>query len=173
MEILEKQIETQFQEPTKEDRRSVASVHKRVDELASTVNTLVEAVANLVKKFDTPTKFEYNPETTKVSDYKPKGYVPPKYRQICDEVLSPEFGLDCEESTVSMDFTIHIIVPDRYSSLTEKEKEMGVKDIRSRVVSRALGENGVREWCVKVRENLNKFFSKSGVVSPFTSQVIV
>lgn len=104
------------------------------------------------------------------SDYKPKGYVPQEYRRIVDEILSPEFGFDTEESTDNMDFKIKIVVPTRFSSLTDQEKAAGMLDTRSKVISRALGENGVREWCMKVRENLNKFYTRSGVTSPFIKQ---
>jgi hypothetical protein len=143
---------------------NVKSLKKDLDNLTNIVSGLAQTVDKFV---NTPTMDKFQAPVNKGSDYQPKGYVPLKYRQICDEILSPEFGLDCEEFADSMDFTVSVIVPERFSSLTVQEKQANVKDIRSKVISRAVGENGVREWCQKVRENLNKFYTSSGVVSPF------
>jgi len=155
---------------------NVKSVNKRVDDLIKTVDNLVNSVEKVKEILDKqlPTQPEpFRSPDAISSSYKPRGYVPPKYRQICDEILSSEFGLDCIENTDNMDFEIKIVIPERFSSLTAEEKRLGVQDIRSKVISRALGENGVREWCMKVRENLNKFYRSSGVQSPFTSSNII
>ena len=145
-----------------------------IKKLSKIVARIAEAVESIEKRLDTPTEPAKTQDLQiKHSSYKPKGYVPQNYRHIINEILSPEFGLDCEESPSSMDFTVSIVVPQAYSSLTTQEKQLGVEDIRSRVISRTAGEAGVREWAVKVRENLNRYFTKSGVVSPFTNQVIV
>lgn len=148
---------------------------KRFELLAESISKINEEIKQLKDRPVESVKTDSisSPLSIKHSSYKPKGYVPQAYRQICDEVLSPEFGFDCIENTHNLDFEIQIIVPHEYSSLTEQEKLAGVQDIRSRVISRALGENGVREWCIKVRNNLNQFFTRAGVKSPFNSQSIV
>jgi len=146
---------------------NVMSLDKRLRELESKVSQIENDI--LVSKPQLG-GVVFNAPNAIPSDYQPKGYVPQKYRQIVDEILSSEFGFDVEESPESMDFTIKIVVPEKYSALTAVEKQAKVKDIRSKVISRALGENGVREWCIKVRENLNKFYTSSGVISPFTKQ---
>lgn len=158
---------------------NVKSLDKRVKELESKLDMTAQAITKINERLDaitTPNLGGVNLQSTFKapeaisSDYKPKGYVPQKYRQIVDEILSSEFGVDCIENAQNMDFELQIIVPEKYNSLTVVEKQAGMKDIRSRVISRALGENGVRDWCIKVRENLNKFYTRSGVKSPFVNQ---
>ena len=97
----------------------------------------------------------------------PGGYVPPAYRRIVNEVLSEEFKLRVSDFQDRTEFQLDIIVPDRFSSVSKADREKGVEDIRSRIIPRALGENGVRDWCVLIRNNLNRFYSSHGVQSPF------
>lgn len=97
----------------------------------------------------------------------PSSYIPAKWRQLVDEILTPEFGLTVNDFEDRTDFQINIIVPEQFSSISKEEKASGVKDIRSKVITRAMGENGVREWAQKVRFNLNKYFMKEGKASPF------
>lgn len=99
----------------------------------------------------------------------PNKYIPPKYRQLVNEILSSEFGLDITDFDDRTDFQIHIIVPEKYSSVTPEDRKKGIQDIRSRMIPRSLGENGVREWCNLVRQNLNKYYTREGVASPFSN----
>lgn len=156
--------------PSKSKTNVDKLVNMDIESLSDRITGLETAINKIVNKLNTPAevKSEFKAPDAIPSAYQSSGYVPPKYRQICDEILSSEFGFDTEEQVGSMDFTIKIIIPERYSSLTAQEKAANVQDIRSKVISRALGENGVRDWCIKVRENLNKFYTSSGVVSPFT-----
>jgi len=99
----------------------------------------------------------------------PEGiYVPAKFRKIADDILSPEFPIEIHNFDDTTDFQIDIIVPNKYSPADENEKIKGV-DRRSKRISRAQGENGVREWCNKVRENLNKYYSRNAIKSPFSN----
>ena len=97
----------------------------------------------------------------------PQQYVPPKYRQIVTELLSEEFGITVTDFEDRTDFQVNIVVPEKYSSVSKEDREKGVEDIRSRMIPRALGENGVREWCSLIRQNLNKYYTQSGHASPF------
>lgn len=97
----------------------------------------------------------------------PQSYVPPKYRKIVDDLLSPDFGIRVNDFDDRTDFQIDIIVPVKYSSLTADDKKSGIEDIRTRIVPRAMGENGVREWCTLIRKNLSRFYNKEGLQSPF------
>ena len=100
----------------------------------------------------------------------PDGYMPPKFRKIVDEILSSEFGARIIDFDDRTDFQLDIIVPEQYSSVSRLDREKGVKDIRSRTIPRALGENGVRDWCALIRKNLNRFYQHEGVKSPFVTQ---
>lgn len=97
----------------------------------------------------------------------PESYMPPKFRKVVDTILSPEFGARVIDFPDRTDFQLDIFVPDRFSSVPLDERRNGVKDIRTRIITRALGENGVREWCELIRKNLNRFFQKEGITPPF------
>jgi hypothetical protein len=167
---MEKKQETKEGELALEKQfytHKVELLEKKFEEFEKEFKILVKVVDKLSEVKSSKENTREN--VPKKSNFIPTGYVPENYRKIVDEILTPEFGLDCKEFNDSMDFRIDIIVPDKFNSLTLQEKQNGIKDIRSKVISRTLGENGVRDWVQKVRENLNKFYASSGVQSPFTN----
>ncbi len=159
----------------------VNPIENKMDQMISGLNSVAGALGKLIeiqsqKPDKSPTevspdkmKTHFNPKLD--DETYPSDYVPPKFRKICDEILSAEFGLQIVDFTDRTDFQINITVPEKYSSVTNEDKIKGVKDIRSRMVPRALGENGVREWCTLIRKNLNKFYTKEGVQSPFNNTI--
>lgn len=155
----------------KETPETSNNLEKRVDELASNLNTLADAVSKLVKMQEQPTaQLKTTPEQEPVKDETiDNSYLPPRYREIVDNILSPEFGAKVTDFEDRTDFQFTIIVPQKYSSLSKEQYEEMRGDIRSRIIPRGLGENGVRDWCKLVRTNLNKYYSKEGMQSPFTN----
>lgn len=148
----------------------------KLDAVLAGINTLAGAVGKLVE-LQTADKDEsvsgkkqtnFNPKLD--DETYPSDYIPPKFRKIVNEVLSPEFGLQIVDFDDRTDFQVNIIVPEKYSSVTKEDRDKGVDDIRSRMIPRALGENGIKDWCKLIRQNLNKFYTREGVASPFTSQ---
>lgn len=93
--------------------------------------------------------------------------VPPRFREIVDEVLGSEFGLKCYTFRDNTDFQIDIQVPEKYTSMPKQERGPDFVDVRSKIINRALGETGVRDWAKKIRANLTKYFSSQGLASPF------
>ena len=111
--------------------------------------------------------------------YEPKTHVHPTYLATVREVLGPEFGV--ESNLAKEDYgiqaiddprMIHIIVPDKYNTLTEKEKEnqavtkgqktipsTRLKDIRSKVIE---DDNDLRLWCEQIRNNVMKYLQDEG-----------
>lgn len=150
-----------------------------IEKLSQQMNSVVDLVGNLAEKVSSMEHkeakletFDANTGTTTATigseeDTTPQNYVPRKWRQLVDEILSPEFGITINEYDDRMDFQVNIIVPDKFTSISKEEREKGVIDIRSKVISRAVGENGVREWCQKIRNNLSRFYLKEGKQSPF------
>ena len=159
----------------------IAELSGKMDQVIGAMNTVGSALAKLVEIQTTnPTEISTTDEKqTSNKDQKtsfnptmddptyPKKYIPPKYRQIVTELLSEDFELDITDFDDRTDFQVHIIVPERYSSITPEDRKKGVQDIRSRMVPRSLGENGVREWCSLIRQNLNRYYTKEGKQSPF------
>ena len=96
--------------------------------------------------------------------------VPSDFRNIVNELLSPEFGITVEDFTDSTDFAFTIIVPAHLKTISDEDRKNGVVDKRTKRIPRALGANGVREYVTLVRQNLNKHFQKNGLSSPFDSK---
>jgi len=172
-----KNMEVHMRKHEKKEVKFDNSVEKKLDEVVSTINILASAVGKLVELQTADKKPEQTVKSDSTETYRPKlddvtypsAYIPPKFRNIVDEVLSPEFGIKIEDFENTTDFQFSVIVPDKYSSVIPTDRQKGVVDIRSRIIPRALGENGVREWCMLIRNNLNKYYSKEGVGSPFTN----
>ena len=65
---------------------------------------------------------------------------------------------------------LNIKIPVELSSMPAEDRAKGrTLDIRSKAISLSQGENGVIEWCKKVRNNLNKFYTKNALKSPFSN----
>lgn len=95
--------------------------------------------------------------------------VPPAFREIVQELLGDEFGIRVFDFRDRTDFQVDIIVPEKYTSTPVAERFPNFVDVRSKIINRALGETGVREWVMKIRMNLNKYFTNQGLASPFKS----
>lgn len=171
----------------KKKKSNPPKLHEKIDALLDTnhqivagLNTLATAVSALADRnqsiasapADVTIKKEV-PSPHMLDETRPTEYIPPSWRKIVDETLSPEFGIRIKEFDNTTDFMVDIIVPEKYSSLTPKEKELGVRDIRSRMISRSAGENGIRDWCKLIRSNLSKFYGAAGVGNPFSLNPIV
>lgn len=151
------------------------SVEQKIDQVIGGINVLAAAVGKLVDMQSSNSAAKE--ATTASSDQKfnpkmedstyPQVYIPPKYRQLVDDILSPEFGISVTDFDDRTDFQIHVIVPEKYSSISPDDRKKGIQDIRSRMIPRSLGENGVREWVTLIRQNLNKYYTKEGKASPF------
>ena len=152
------------------------SLSEQIGNMMAGINAIAGAVGKLVELQTAPklstvvaeptaTPEQFNPSID--DETYPNKYIPPKYRQIVTEILSADFGLDITDFDDRTDFQVHIIVPEKYSSVIPEDKKKGVQDIRSRMVPRSLGENGVREWCTLIRQNLNKYYTREGKASPF------
>ena len=97
----------------------------------------------------------------------------PRHRKIVDETLGEQFfAWESYEGVSSTHFQFNVEVPEKLSSISKADRQKGQKtDIRSIAISLAEGENGVREWCKKIRKNLNQYYNDNAIPSPFTSAV--
>lgn len=165
-------IKKEHKESSGED---TMSVDRKLDILIGAVGKLVELQTNAVEASSAtytgaavPTPVvEFQPQIQ--DETYPKSYLPPAYRKIVDGVLSKDFGAEVTDFEDRTDFMFTIVVPDKYSSVSKEDRDRGVQDRRSRMISRALGENGIKEWCQLVRKNLSKYYATEGKASPFES----
>ena len=104
----------------------------------------------------------------------------PRYRKIVDETLGKQFlAWEEYEGCPESHFRFVIQVPEEFSSRPASDHTRAncdhddnkcniPSDLRSNTMTYAKGQNGVREWCMKVRNNLNRFYSSNGITSPFS-----
>ena len=97
----------------------------------------------------------------------------PRHRKIVDELLGEQFfAWESYEGVSSTHFQFNIEVPEKLSSISKADRQKCQRrDIRSIAISLAEGENGVKEWCKKIRNNLSKHYNTNAIPSPFTSAV--
>lgn len=91
----------------------------------------------------------------------------PKHREMVDNILGNQFkAWESYDVTDSTHFLFSVQVPSELSPLSK-----GELDIRSRSVLNAEGENGVRQWLILVRKNLNQYYSQNGIKAPFETSL--
>lgn len=157
------QTQPKVKAPSKQDQ-----ILTGISELNQNVSSLVKILSeNITKTPETPTP-STSPTPT-ITPYKSESYVPSEFRRIVDEVLSPEFGLEVQDFVDRTEFQVTIIVPERFNTLTPDQKKLTKRDERVKIIPRALGANGVRDYANLVRQNLNKFFATNGIPAPFAN----
>ncbi len=80
--------------------------------------------------------------------------IPPEYKEVVDKVLNKYFGLEIAYTPAGFMFTI--IVPEKYSSLTAKDKEIIKVDKRTKLIPNFEGVNGVRTWAELVYSSFSQ-----------------
>ena len=153
------------------------SLDAKMDQVVAGLNTVAGALSKLVElqtadkspssKESEPAKATFTPKIE--DETMNKAYIPAKYRALVDEILSPEFGISLHDFDDRTDFWFEVIVPEKFSSISAEDRQKGVRDLRGKMISRALGENGIRDWCNLIRKNLSRYYSAEGVRSPFTN----
>lgn len=76
--------------------------------------------------------------------------IPAEFRQQVDSVLNKDFGIEIEGTGDPLSMLFTIVIPDKFSRLSLSQKEASMRDISPKVIDRALGINGIKEWCDKV-----------------------
>lgn len=80
--------------------------------------------------------------------------IPIEYRHTVDTILNNRFGIELEYLPDGAAFQFSVLVPEEYSNAAKPHWETYKEDRRSKVISNALGVNGVREWATLIYENL-------------------
>tara|TARA_R100000789_G_C3019551_1_gene153239 strand:- start:1923 stop:2468 length:546 start_codon:yes stop_codon:yes gene_type:complete len=150
----------------KEILKTQKGTNKALNTIAGSLTKLVDIQQNAPKKEEEKMEPEKGKEAEMDETY-PKTYFPPKYRDIMDEMLGKDFEGRVTDFDDRTEFQFDVFIPKEYSSLSQEDKEKGVKDVRTRIIPRALGENGVRDWCKLIRTNLNRYFAREGKATPF------
>ena len=101
-------------------------------------------------------------------------FLHPSYKEVIENTLGNQFeAWQTYEETDDAHFMFHILIPPQLSpSKDNKSGKKVLPDIRSKAISHAEGINGVKEWCQKVRGNLNQYYSRNAIPSPFAEAAI-
>ena len=82
-------------------------------------------------------------------------HVPQDFRDIVDDMLTKEFGIQVVPMPDRPAFQFLLTVPEKYSTISKEHKEMYHADVRSRVIDNGEGPAGVRAYVEKVWSSFN------------------
>lgn len=138
--------------PKKEvvDNSTMLNIKERLAYLEMRIDTL-SSEHTLPSTHSVPETKTVTIETSEFSPYP----VPDDYRKVVDIALNQHFGIEVEPHTDAPLFDFKIIVPDRYSSISEGYKQMYKRDVRVKVIDYATGVNGVKLYAESVFKSFN------------------
>lgn len=99
-----------------------------------------------------------NPQTERAEDIKTIEQlfpVPPEYYGLVHTALNKNFQLVVSPISDSPAFQLSIIVPEKYSDVSEEYRRMYGHDVRLKVIPYSEGPQGVRAWAEKVFSSFN------------------
>ena len=139
----------------KKSQEKARVLRETLDNLPETLKLLNEYVLRLGEKIEKMQEPPMEPlkEEVKTNSTKKKRNsdpIPPDFSDIVRNTLNKNFTVELFSRTDAPLMELHIVVPDKYSTMTVEAKEMVKRDIRTRVISYAEGVNGVREFAEKV-----------------------
>jgi len=82
--------------------------------------------------------------------------IPPAWRNMVDDILGMDFGIDIVYPQSGSGFLFKLIVPAEKSNASQSYKEFYKVDIRTKAISYSDGIEGIRKFCELVKVNLSK-----------------
>ena len=137
---------------TKKEIDELRQEIKKTQEMFKELVSLVKE--EIVKKEEVKQEVKKEEEKTEQVEGS-KSFVPPEWVEVVHSVLNKKFGVEVEYFNDRPQFLFTIVVPEEYSNMSEKEKEVKKVDLRSKVISIAEGVNGVRQWAETVYNNFS------------------
>jgi len=153
---------------TKETKTKPAKVKQvskeEFDKLSTTVETLAETMTTFVENLSKPKEEEAKDTSNEkngiiiedgASPEQPdKMPVPPAWREIVDEVLGKDFGINVVYPVTGSGFLFKILVPLDKSNAGSDYLDFYKIDTRTKSISYSSGIEGVRKYCELVAKNL-------------------
>ena len=133
----------------------------KVDKLEQMMTDLVGVVSKLSDKVDSMNnKTEWIKPQVKVEENRDEQVqdvvIPPKWRQIVDEILGKDFGLSVEYPDSGKGFSFTILVPREKSNAPDAHWDFYRCDKRTKAIGNAEGIEGVRRYCELIKRNLTR-----------------
>lgn len=119
--------------------------------LLESVSTIAKSVGELSDRFNNPTVVKKEEVRFEDPD---KTHLPPRWRELCDQVLGKDFGLNVVYPETGRGFLIKVIVPKEKSNANQDHWEFYKTDIRTKSISFAEGAEGVKLYFEKIQKNL-------------------
>ena len=127
--------------------------------LVSAIDKLNKAVDNLTERLETP-KLELKkedlssplPEYTTAEQFYP---VPVEYIDMIKTTLNKDFRVNIVPLSDSPAFQFIVVVPDKYSNISDEYRKMYKQDLRPKVITYTDGVVGVRHWLETVFNSFN------------------
>lgn len=143
--------DSQIEEPdpryaTKED----------LNRINSSLEKLTDILTSKTKEIEEPVSLPINLE----AEQPDKSPVPPKWRAIVDEVLGTDFGINIVYPDQGSGFLFKVIVPKEKSNAAKDYLEMYKVDVRTKAVSYQDGIEGVKQFCERIKKNLQRNTNK-------------
>lgn len=124
------------------------------DPVLEALVALNNTISRLEERLDILEKPSVQEESLPIQTEEMSDPVPVEFRQVVDEVLNKFFEIRIKNGAKISEnvdgFILTIVVPDKYSTATEFQKQSVGGDLRVKAIPYALREIGVREWCDKV-----------------------
>lgn len=133
-------------------------LEKRIDKLCAAM----EHVADKLDRFfegrlssQAPATTTATTTTVTVSAESQMSYVPMEYRSMVSDMLNKDFEIEVVPLSDSPAFHFIVIVPEKYSTISDEYKRMYKRDMRPKVITYSEGLVGVRSFVEKVWSSFN------------------
>ena len=140
--------------PKKE--RTLDDVVESIEKLADSIQKILLVHPKSVQSPVEEVKSVELPELVKEVRQESKFPVPYEFEELKNTLLNKNFSLEIEYLPDQAAMSFSILVPKKYSNAGENHWITYKEDRRSKVISNALGANGVRQWCEQVYNNFNE-----------------
>lgn len=135
---------------------SVKLMHEDLSKLAFVVSSFIETqrIPTIQVPPPEPTSSQTNIAIVQTVET-PKYPIPVEFREATDLILNKKFEIEIDYLPDVASFQFSVLVPREYSNAGNFHWETHKEDRRSKIIENAMGINGVREWSMKIYENLS------------------
>lgn len=128
---------------------------EQFNKLESSVADGFKAITDALLRREEKPAADKSSEASAEKDARPEvGHVPPAWREIVNEVLGPDFGINVVYPDKGSGFLFKVIVPPSKSNAPKDYLEFYKADVRTRAIGYGEGVDGVRRHCEKIKKNL-------------------
>ena len=136
---------------------NVKLMHEDLTKLTGIVSTFIEKLSISVVQVPSLNRpnAQVNITTAQPTETTSKYPIPVEFREATDLILNKKFEIEIDYLPDVASFQFSVLVPREYSNAGNSHWETHKEDRRSKIIENAMGINGVREWSMKIYENLS------------------